>query len=291
MWQQGELSLAYLTVDGASPVEHIETAAASGFEAAGLRILPPSHLSAAASVVGDPQEVRRLSRLCRSLGVTPLDAEVMTLRADTDSSDLRAFVSAAAKLGFRFVQTVVEDEDMDRALGNLALLADEASQAELRVALEFMAFRPLKNLEAALTLIDRSGADNVGLMIDALHLARSGGKPDQVAAIPASKVAVVQLCDAPADAPAGGDLATEARCGRLHPGDGSLPLDALLDALPDGIPLSVEVPHPTFSGRPFVERAQEALRALQRFLVKRAQRQSDSQAAGMSLRNPASRIV
>ena len=272
MWHDGELSLAYLTVDGASPVEHVEAAAASGFRAAGVRVLPPSHLSDAESVVGDPQAIRRLRSVCRSLDVTPLDAEVMSLDAGTSRDDIVAMVSTAEALGFRYVQTVVEDTDLSRAADKLVMLADEARDAGLGVALEFMAFRPLNSLEASLSLIEQSGSDNTAVLVDALHLARSGGTPEAVAAVPAGRIAVAQLCDAAIEAPAGGELATEARHGRLHPGEGELWLDDLLDVLPDGLPLSVEVPHPSFTDLTYTERARAAKAALARFLHNRLER-------------------
>ncbi len=45
MWRQGTFSLAYLTVNGADPLEHIAAAAEAGYQAAGLRILQPRHLA------------------------------------------------------------------------------------------------------------------------------------------------------------------------------------------------------------------------------------------------------
>ncbi len=272
MWNTGELSLAYLTVDGASAIEHVEAAAAAGFPAAGLRILPPVHLSSTGSLVGNARETRRVRDACVSLGVRPLDAEVASLTATLSRDDVVAMVTTAAELEFRFVQTVVEDADLTRASEKLAMLAEESRNAGLGVALEFMAFRPLTNLASALSLIDRSGADNVGLLIDALHLARSGGTPEIVAAMPAERIAMVQLCDAPREAPAFEQLATEARSGRLHPGEGGLWLNALLDAVPDRLPMSLEVPHPSFADTPYVERARQSMRAMARFMDERSKR-------------------
>lgn len=272
MWTTGELSLAYLTVDGASAVEHVEAAAAAGFPAAGLRILPPVHLSSSESVVGNAQEIRRVRDACISLGVRPLDAEVASLTAMLSRDDVAAIVATAAELEFRFVQTVIEDADLMRASEKLAMLAEESRNAGLGIALEFMAFRPLTNLETALSLIDRSGADNVGVLIDALHLARSGGSPAMVAGIPAGQIAMVQLCDGPMESPGIDELATEARTRRLHPGEGALWLNELLDALPDCLPIGLEVPHPSFVGTPYIERARQSMRAMTQFMDERAKR-------------------
>ncbi len=267
MWQHGDISLAYLTVDGATPEEHLLAAAGAGFDAAGFRIRPPTHLDDAASLVHDPAGAARLADACRQHGVKPLDAEVMSLTAATGRDDMLAMAEAAATLGFRFVQTVIEDEDLDRATTTLATLAEVAATHGLGVALEFMAFRPLSTLDAALSMVRAVNADNVGLLIDALHLDRAGGSVGDVAAIPPALIALVQLCDAPALRP--DDIIAEARSGRLHPGDGALPLGALLDVLPDGLPLSLEVPHPDFAGRSFAERASRSMEALRRFLDER----------------------
>ena len=215
MWTSGELSLAYLTVDGATPAEHVEAAAAAGFAAAGLRILPPTHLKTQARVVGDAGAVGDLAAACRQIGIRPLDAEVMSLTAETGSGEMTAMAETAAGLGFRYVQTVVEDPDLDRAADNVARLAEIAGNAGTAIAIEFMAFRPLSTLDDALTLMQRADEDNVGLLIDALHLDRSGGTIDDVAALPPGSVAIVQLCDAPEARPRFDDLASEARERRI----------------------------------------------------------------------------
>lgn len=272
MWHSGELSLAYLTVDGASPLEHIEAAVAADFPSAGLRILPPTHLSRTGCVVGNPSLAQIVHRACQDSGIRLLDAEVASLTASITADDIAAIAATAGELGFRFVQAVVDDEDMDRAASNLARLAAAAENAGIGVALEFMAFRPLRDLESALCLIENCGADNVGILVDVLHLARSGGSPDMLADIPAGKIAMAQLCDAPLAPPAFGDLAAEARNGRLHPGEGELWLDELLDVLPDGLPISIEVPHSRSAGLSIIERAQNSRHALVQFLDARSHR-------------------
>jgi sugar phosphate isomerase/epimerase len=269
MWQSGEISLAYLTVDGATPEEHVVAAAGAGFDAAGLRIKPPTHLADSQSLIGLGDATARLGDACRRYGIRPLDAEVMSLAADTGRAELTAMADTAAALGFRFVQTVVEDEDLDRAADTLSSLAEIAAAAGLGVALEFMAFRPLSTLDSALRMVRNVDAENIGLLIDALHLDRAGGSIDDVAVIPADQIAMVQLCDAPAIAPTPEALVDEARNCRLHPGEGALPLNRLLDVLPDRLPLSLEVPHPGFGGMPFGERASQAMSALRDFLDER----------------------
>lgn len=270
MWRQGSLSLAYLTVNGADPLQHIAAAAVTGYQAAGLRILPPRHLSRAPAVVGDAPMIRAIKRLCADTGIALLDAEVASIAPTSTRAEFEAMVGTAAELGFQFIQTVVEDPDEARAADRLGELADLAAAADMRVALEFMRFRDVANLQQAMRLIDTTGRDNIQVLIDALHLDRSGGSADDVSKIPSNRVAIAQLCDAPAAGPAFDGLAAEARSGRLYPGDGQLPLSELLNALPDGVPLSIEVPNASHEALDYVERARRAIDATRALLLQRA---------------------
>ncbi|MCW3065750.1 MAG: hypothetical protein JWN32_2922, partial [Solirubrobacterales bacterium] len=53
---------------------------------------------------------------------------------------------------------------------------------------------------------------------------------------------------------------------RLAAGDGELPLRELLDALPPGVPLSVETPVAALAGADAAERARRAMEATRRLL-------------------------
>jgi sugar phosphate isomerase/epimerase len=261
------ISLAYLTVDGAAPVEHIEAAAAGGFDAAGLRIVPPSHLSIDYGVVGNPERIREINRARERTGVGVLDIEVFTLNADTDVARFLPALETSAGIGASFVQGVSEDPDARRAADRFAALCDAAARFGLRVALEFMRFRQLQTIEAAHALVNAAGRSNGGVLVDALHLDRSGGSPAAVAALPPERIAYLQLCDAPRQAPPLEDLAREARNDRLPPGEGELRLDELLDALPDNVPISIEVPRRIDVGRSTKERAMRAGDAARAYLA------------------------
>jgi sugar phosphate isomerase/epimerase len=269
MWRQGTLSLAYLTVEGADPLQHIEAAAEAGYHSAGLRILPPRHLADAPAVVGNAPLIRAIKHACVQTGISLLDAEVVSLAEDSTRAQLQAVVDVAAELDFAFIQTVVEDPDLHRAADRLAELAELAADAQIGVALEFMRFRALRDLQLAMRVIERAGRPNVRVLIDALHLMRSGGSPQQVAALAPEVIALAQLCDAPADAPPDDLVAHEARNARLLPGDGALPLSAFLDALPDGLPLSIEVPNAALASRGYLERARQAIDATYRLCCAR----------------------
>jgi sugar phosphate isomerase/epimerase len=249
------LSLAYLTVNGAAPVDHLEAAAAGGFDAAGLRIVPLSHLNVDYGVIGNRERIREINRARERTGVKVFDIEVFTLAETTDVGQLLPALETSAEIGASFVQAVSEDSDAARAAATFAALCDAAAGFGLRVSLEFMRFRTLRTIEDTWALVAAAGRSNAGVLIDALHLARSGGSAAAVAAIPPDRIAYVQLCDAPAQSPPLDGLAHEARNERRMPGDGELPLEELFDALPDDIPVSVEVPRSCDVDRSASERA------------------------------------
>lgn len=261
------VGLAYLSVGGADPVLHIEAAAAAGFDSVGLRILPPGDLTLPHDIVGDPARQRAIRDACARTGVRVFDLEVFGLAPATDMALLKRAVDTAASLGTSIVQVVVEDPERARAVGRFAELCDAAAPHRIRVALEFMMWRAVKTVEDANAFVTEAGRPNGGLCIDCLHLARSGGSPAAVAALPAERIHYVQLCDAPRVAPAASELLAEARGGRHYPGEGELWLRELLDVLPPEVPISVEVPRAIDAGRSAHERARQAADATERFLA------------------------
>ena len=83
------------------------------------------------------------------------------------------------------------------------------------------------------------------ICIDPLHLARSGGSPADVKALDAKYFPYAQISDGVLD-PGEPNPALFGKLGlgtRAMPGEGTLPLRAVLAALPTDIPLSVELPH------------------------------------------------
>ena len=58
----------------------------------------------------------------------------------------------------------------------------------LTAVLEFMPWTAVRDLQAAREIVEAAGRPNGGILVDALHLDRSGSTLDQVAALPAARV-------------------------------------------------------------------------------------------------------
>lgn len=266
-------SVAYLSVAGAEPVEQIEAAAAAGFDAVGLRTVAPLGLALSYPIVGNSARVQAIREACARTGVQVLDCEVITLTADTRIEDIRPAIETAGELGARYMQITSEDPERMRAVRNFAECCDLAAPFGIGIAFEFMRWRSVRMIEEAAEFVSLADRPNGGIVLDTLHLSRSGGSPGAVAAVPSHRIFYVQLCDAHRAMPAStDDIVAEARGGRLYPGDGALWLQELFDVLPPDIAISIEVPGALPANASVSERTRGAAHALQRFLDERSRR-------------------
>jgi sugar phosphate isomerase/epimerase len=227
------LSLAAGTIPPGPPAESVRVAAAAGFDAVGLRfdLRPPSDA-----------ELDELRVVLDDSGVFVLDVEVIRLGI-TPPDEIRRLVDVAASIGARHLLVTGQDDDVDRLAGDFAALCSLASPAGMRPALEFMAFTDVATLADAVSVV-RAAADPAGaVLVDLLHLCRSGGGPEDLAGVDPALLPYVQLCDAPASAPPGGHagLLAEARHTRVLPGEGGLPVQRFVARLPADTAVSVEV--------------------------------------------------
>jgi sugar phosphate isomerase/epimerase len=103
-------------------------------------------------------------------------------------------------------------------------------------------------------VVSTAAQPNAGVLVDALHLSRSGGTPGDLRTLDPLWLSYCQICDARAEPPAVDGLRAEARTDRLYPGLGALPLTALLDALPAGVTIGVEAPCLEYAALPALER-------------------------------------
>lgn len=253
------LYLAAGTVLDAPPEEQIRAAAAAGFDGCGLRLDPTTT---------DGATVARLAAIAEREGVLILDVEVVRLTTPEPTGAQRRLVEIGAELGARWVLTVSEVADVGERHRGIEALAGVAQGNGMRIALEFMAFTAINHLAEALRMWSLVGTP-AGILVDALHLYRTGGTAAEVTAMPPGALAYVQLCDAaPGAAPAGSAaLADEARHHRRMPGNGAIDLAALVAATPTGTAMTVEVQNDDLAARhDAAERARTAYSAARRYV-------------------------
>jgi sugar phosphate isomerase/epimerase len=254
------LSLAAGTVLDAGPIEVIESAAATGFDACGLRLDPRTT---------SPDMIGAIGRALAATGLRLLDLEVVRMRPGEPAAFHQPVVELAARLGAAWVLTVAEIPDPAERIDRLAELADlAAATGGVGISLEFMAFTSVRTLADAVAAV--TAVPRCRILVDALHLARTGGTAAQVAPH-TDRLSYVQLCDAASAAPDGLEgLATEARHHRLLPGTGELDLPGLVRAVPVDLPFSVEVQSDRLAAELTVrQRAEAAFRTAAAILAAR----------------------
>lgn len=234
------LALTHLTALDLDPVALVEAAAGAGISAVCLRTSPavagglayPLHSTSARAA---------LRRTLAATGVVVLAVEQVSLSEALDLHDCEPIAEVAADLGATRL-AVAGDDDVEVVADRLAALAELVRPYGLAVDLEFMPFRPVRTLADAVEVVRRAACPATHVIVDALHLDRSGGSPGDLAVVEPALLGPLHLCDAPAVAPPADELAAEARTRRLTPGSGGLPLTELLRAMPTDADVVLEVP-------------------------------------------------
>jgi sugar phosphate isomerase/epimerase len=237
------LSLEHLTMIEASPRELIDAAAAGGFDKVGLRVVPPQPANQLMPGFDDAQLVRDLKKQSEDTGIGVGMIEAIWLAPETQSSEIERALAIAGELGAQFVLVCGNDPDEQRMVDNLGRIARDARAYGLEITFEFMSFVAVRTFDQALRIARATGERNVRLLIDALHLSRAGVDLNALAPMDASVVSYVHLCDGAAVLPSDeAALRAEARTGRFYPGEGELPLDRFLAAMPKDARLGLEAP-------------------------------------------------
>ena len=164
------LSLAAATAPAASRTDLVLNAAAATFDAVGLRFdfdIPTR------------AELLSLRSALDSTGLTLLDAEVVRIGTH-DAATIAGVIETAAELGARHLLVVSDIYDDSATTDALAELGAHA--AGMRVVVEFMRFSGVRTLQQAFKIVEATGDPSIGVLVDPLHLARSGGHPAQLAA-------------------------------------------------------------------------------------------------------------
>lgn len=237
-------SLAHLTFAPLSPPQAIELAARLGYGAVGVRILPAAPGGDWSPLIEDPALLAATRAAITATGVGVFDVEIVRIGPDFAVERVRRFLEVAGEIGARAVLVAGDDPDEGRLVASYAAFCAAADEHGLTADLEFMPWTAVRSAAAARRVVEASGAANGGVLVDALHFARSATSLADVAALPRRFLHYAQLCDASAVVPATVEgLVHDARRARLLPGEGGIDLPGLLRALPADLPISLEIPH------------------------------------------------
>jgi len=163
---------------------------------------------------------------------------------------------------------------IDRAADDLRELGERAAKRGLRVGFEALAWgRHVNDYRDAWEIVRRANHPAIGIILDSFHTLAPGFPVSQITAIPADKIFLVQLADAPQlDL----DVLSWSRHFRCFPGQGNLPVAEFMQAVNatgyNG-PLSLEIFNDQFRAQSTREVAIDAMRSL--VLMGSEQRKAD----------------
>jgi 4-hydroxyphenylpyruvate dioxygenase len=152
---------------------------------------------------------------------------------------------------------------IDRAAADFRTLGELAASHGLRVGFEALAWgRHVNDYRDAWEIVRRADHKSIGIILDSFHALAPAFPVAAIQSIPADRIFLVQLADAPK---LGLDVLSWSRHFRCFPGQGDLPVGAFMDAVAAtgyAGPLSLEIFNDQFrSGSP-VRTATDGLRSL-----------------------------
>jgi sugar phosphate isomerase/epimerase len=237
------IGIAHFTTIGVAPMDYVAMAARVGYAKVGLRLYPAFPGAPYYEITAGTALMKLMRAQLANTGLSVYDIEFVVIDGAFEPEKLKPVLESAGELGARRLSVCGDDADGPRMLANVVRLADLARPFGVAIDIENMPWRKIATFAQAVQLARESGASNVGALLDALHFTRGGGVPADLKSVPRQLVRSFQLCDTTGPRPATNDaLIAEARGGRKRPGQGTLPLAELLEAVPEDCVLSVEVP-------------------------------------------------
>lgn len=241
-----KISLAHLTTLDLPPPQMIRVAAEIGYDAVGLRLIAVTPTTAGYPLMQDAAMLRETRAALADTGLFVNDIEFLRMTPDFAPQDYEAFLDVGAALGARHVICAPYDPDMARLAANLAGFNALCAPRGIRPVLEFFPWTNVADLLTACRIVEATGEEAIGILVDALHFNRSNSSlaelAQQVLRHP-QRFPFLHLCDAPVQPSySTEELFHAGRAERLPPGWGQIDLAAILDRMPRTTAVALEVP-------------------------------------------------
>jgi sugar phosphate isomerase/epimerase len=240
------LGIEMLCVFGMPPIEYVHLVADLGCRYITTGMVGFAPLKALGfqpfSLRDDPRLRRDLLAVMDDRGISISLGEGLLIAPGVDVRSYGADLDIMAELRIPRINTVSLEPDRPRTFDELAVLSDMAAQRGILTSVEPVPGLAIADLPSAMAAVDHVGRDEISLLIDTMHVARSGATAEDLKALPAKRIGHIQLCDVPLRSTRDYTYAEEAIYHRLAPGEGELPLADMLAALPQDRVIGLEVP-------------------------------------------------
>lgn len=265
------IGIENISVFGLPPVEFVNLAADLGCQhvSTGLRSFDFGiHPYPPYSLRDDAGLRREMMAAMRDRGVSISLAEGFTIREGVHVDDFARDLDLFAELGAKRINTVSMDPDFSRTCDAFARLTELGVARGFRVTTELAPSLTVCDLPRAIEAVRRVGHPEFRLLIDTMHVVRSGSTPEDVAALDPDLIDYVQICDA-TRAPRFATYHEESMFERMVPGEGELGLRDLVAVLPADRVYAIEVPMrvEALAGKGPAERLGKCVAAVRRMLA------------------------
>ena len=212
-------SLAALTVLDLAPPALIDIAAACGYDAVGIRLLPAMPGGIAYPLDDEASLKETLDRL-DATGIKVADLEVVALRPETDIAAFSAFFETGARLGAKHILVAAYDPDLGRFRDSLCqiLRSRRPIRADGRSRIHALDLCPGSRDRRAASSRRWGRPMPASWSMRCISTGREVRSPN-LRACPSHRLHYWQLCDGPAERPATNEeLIHAARHERMFPG-------------------------------------------------------------------------
>lgn len=238
------LGIGMLSVFGLPPVELVNLAGDLGcrFVSAALQGMPLVPLGYPRFSLIDDAGLRQAVLAAmddRAVRISLGDGFLVLPGADVRA--LRGDLDVLAELGVPRINVVSLDPDVARSFDQFAALTDLAAELGIQTLVEPVPGLTVGDLPTALAAVEHVARPDFRLLIDTMHVVRSGSSAADLAAIDPTRIGYAQLNDTTLR-PRTENYMEEAMFERMVPGEGELPLRGILSVLPSDIVIELEVP-------------------------------------------------
>jgi sugar phosphate isomerase/epimerase len=196
-------------------------------------------------------------KVCQALtetGITALDIEVVWFQPGEPIDTHNRFVDIAKAIGAKNILCVSSEPDISETKRRFKHLCQLTEGSDIRVVLEFLAITEIDSLAKALEVVEDIAHPAGGILVDALHLQRTGSCAQDIVELAQARSAspihsqtrlfpYLQLCDAceNLEDQSYEGILEDAIFLRKLLGEGELPLKDILQAVDADTPLSLEI--------------------------------------------------
>ena len=196
----------------------------------------------------------RVSKALSETGITALDIEVVWFQPGEPIDTHNRFADIAKAIGAKNILCVSSETDIGETKKRFKHLCQLTEGSDIRVVLEFLAITEINSLARALEVVNDTAHPAGGVLIDSLHLQRTGScvqelvelaqpNPESPTLSKAKLFPYLQLCDASEileDQSYEGILEDAVFLRKLL-GEGQLPIADILKTVDASMPISLEI--------------------------------------------------